>query len=221
MSKLIIIIIIAIIAGAFYLEKRRGNNLSSVASRLGFTFFSGQHKLPDELGEIGFDLFTQGPPNIQNRMTGYSNDREMTIFDFSYIATEGDEGINDIPVGDEEIMETRNQSVIWVRQKKVLPDFDFSPKRIHKRTVGARFGLTQVTLDGQNNFNRQYTLLGRDTEKLRQLFSQQLIDQLAARPNLVIESRGQDLLFYRFAQRHDPKVIPGFLQEVETLLELL
>ncbi len=118
-------------------------------------------------------------------------------------------------------MESRSQSVIWVRLKKTLPEFDLSPRRIHKRTVAARFNLGQVTFDGQSAFNQQFSLLGRDGEKLRQLFSQKLIDQLASLPNLVIESRGHDLLFYRFEERPDPKSIPGFLQEVEGLLALL
>ncbi|MES9882276.1 MAG: hypothetical protein ABW185_15500 [Sedimenticola sp.] len=77
-----------------------------------------------------------------------------------------------------------------------------------------------MTLDGQNSFNQQFTLLGRDGAKLRQLFSAKVINQLASRPNLVIESRGQDLLFYRFDQRPVPASIPDFVQDVETLLEL-
>jgi hypothetical protein len=222
MSKIIfIIIVVAIIAGAIYYEKRRGDNMSMLAKRLGFVFSPGQHPLPDELDNVGFDLFTQGPPNVKNRMQGTRGDREVTIFDFTYTATSAGEGQREYPVADDfNSVETRSQSVIWIRSQQPLPDFDLSPSRMHRRSVAARFGLHLLTFDGRNAFNQQHTLLVRDSQKVRTLFNDKVFDYLTEHPQLVVESRGRDALFYRFAQLPDAQSIPQFLEDAEGLLEL-
>ncbi|MCB1752750.1 MAG: hypothetical protein KDI74_13595 [Gammaproteobacteria bacterium] len=223
MSKIVfIIIVVVIIVGAIYYEKQRGDDLSITAKRLGFDFQPGQHRLPAELEQVGFDLFTQGPPNIRNRMQGIKGGRDVTIFDFTYNASSAGEGQRGYPVADDfNSVETRSQSVIWIRSGSSLPDFDLSPSRIHRRSVGQRFGLQRVTFDGRNSFNQQFTLLARDDQKTRVLFKDAVFDYLADHPHLVFESRGRDVLFYRFEKLPEPDSIPRFLEEAEALLELL
>jgi len=223
MSKLLIVLaFIVIIVGAIYFEKRRGNDMRAAADRLGFSFHPGQHRLPDALDSIGFDLFTQGPPNIKNRMQGQRNGRSISLFDFTYTASSSGEGQRDFPLADDQQgLESRSQSVIWIHSDRMLPDFDLSPARIHKRNVASRFGLSQVTLDGKHEFNQDYILLARDSGRTRKLFSDELIGYLQSHPGLVMESRGGDSLFYRFEKLPDPKSIPGFLGQAEELLDLL
>lgn len=222
MSKIVfIIIVVIVIAGAIYYEKRRSDGMSMIAKRLGFEFFPGQHRLPSELDKVGFDLFTQGPPNIRNRIQGSQNGRSVTIFDFTYTASSAGEGQRNYPIADDfRGLETRSQSVIWIRSQQSLPDFDLSPSRIHRRTVASRMGLNLITFDGRNSFNDQHTLLVRDERKVRALFNEQVFAFLAEHPHLVFESRGQDALFYRFEKLPDPGSIPDFLHQAETLLEL-
>ena len=222
MSKIIfIIVVIAVIVGAIYYEKRRGDNFSMLAKRLGFDFFPGQHKLPDELDKVGFDLFTQGPPNIRNRIRGVRGNRDITIFDFTYTASSASEGQRGYPMADDfKSVETRSQSVIWIRSQQTLPDFDLSPSRIHMRSVASRFGLHRLTFDGQSAFNDQHTLLVRDDQKVRALFDERIFAYLAEHPRLVFESRGRDALFYRFEKLPEPDSIPQFLEDAEGLLDL-
>ncbi len=208
--------------GALYFEFKRGNELEKVAKGMGFVFHSGLHAVPVALQELGFDLFTQGPPNIKNRMEGTRDDRQVTILDFTYRALTAGEGQTGYPVADDHSgMEDRSQSVIWLKSSATLPDFDLSPTRIHKRTAGARFGLTRLTFDGRNDFNQQYVLLVRNAQQVRRLFSDKLIAFLIKHPGLVFESRGNDSLFYRFEDRIDPQAIPGFLEEVLNLMRIL
>jgi hypothetical protein len=122
---------------------------------------------------------------------------------------------------DHQGMETRSQSVIWVRRNPPLPDFDLSPSRIHKRTVAARQGLQRLTFDGSAEFNDRYVLLVRDQERVRPLFTPEVQEYLLAHPGLVFESRGEDALFYRFGKRAEPKGVPLFLDEVQALLSLV
>ncbi|MCP3867505.1 MAG: hypothetical protein GY703_05285 [Gammaproteobacteria bacterium] len=219
---LIVLIFVLIVAGAIFYEKRRGDDMETVAGRLGFTFHGGQHRLPGELDEAGFDLFTQGPPNIKNRMVGRRGEREVTLFDFHYKALSSGEGQRGFQVADDhDSIERRSQGVVWFRSQSKLPDFDLSPKRIHMRNVGSRFGLGQVTFDGASGFNQEYNLLARDAQKMRTLFTDQVMTFLADHPGIVLESRGQDVLFYRFEKLPKPRDIPRFLEEGETLLDLL
>ena len=223
MTKFIIIaVFVFIVLGAIYFEKRRGDDMAAVAGRLGFSFQPGQHKLPGELSQAGFDLFTQGPPNIKNRMQGHRNGREITLFDFHFDATSSGEGQQNLPVMDDQnSVERRSQSVVWLRSDSSLPDFDLSPGSTHKRSVGQRFGLTRVTFDGQDAFNRQFVLLARDAGKMREIFTDRVLDYLAGHPDTVLESRGRDTLYYRFRKLSDPKAVSGLLEEAESLLDLL
>lgn len=223
MTKYIIIaVFVIIVLGAIYFEKRRGDDMATVAGRLGLSFQKGQHRLPQDLSRVGFDLFTQGPPNIKNRMQGHRNGREVTLFDFHYDATTSGEGQQDVPVMDDRnSVERRSQSVVWFRSDSALPDFDLSPGNTHKRSVGQRFGLTRVTLDGQEAFNRQFVLLARDAGKMREIFTDRVLDYLSGHPDTVLEARGRDTLFYRFGKLSDPKAFPELLERAEGLLDLL
>ena len=222
MVKLIIIVFILILIGAIYFEFRRGSEMEKVAKAMSFDFHRGLQTVPVELEKLQFDLFTQGPPNIKNRMEGTRDDRQVTIFDFTYRALTAGEGQVGYPVMDDYSgLEDRSQSVIWLRSTATLPDFDLSPTRIHNRNTGARFGFHRLTFDGRNDFNDQYILLVRSAEQVRDIFSDELIAYLIQHPGLVYESRGNDSLFYRFEDQVDPALIPEFLEEVLTLMKII
>ncbi len=87
--------------------------------------------------------------------------------------------------------------------------------------VGQRFGLTRVTFEGQEAFNRQFVLLARDAVKMREIFTDRVLDYLSGNPDTFLESRGRDTLFYRFGKLSNSKAVPDFLEEAEGLLDLL
>jgi hypothetical protein len=223
MSKIVFIIIVAIIiAAAIYYEKRRSDGMSEAARKLGFDYQAGQHALPQALDAAGFDLFTQGPPNIRHRLSGNRNGREMALFDFTYTASSAGEGQREYPVVDDyKSIEDRAQTVIWVHSQNALPDFDLSPSKLHRRTVAGRFGLNRVTLDGENEFNQSHILLARDSERMRALFRQPLLQYLQRHPRIVVEARGESVLVYRFEKLTEPSAIIAFIDEAEELLRLL
>lgn len=222
MAKIAIIIIALIVAFAIYFEMRRGKEMARIADRLGFTFHAGQHRLPEALDRVGFDLFTQGPPNVKNRMEGERNGRRITLLDFTYEAHAAREGSRDVPVQDDHYLrETRVQSVVWIRSDVVLPDFDLSPSSSHLRQVAGRFDLTQVSFDGRPEFNRDFALLAREPESVRRLFTGRVIDYARKHPEMVVEARGRDTLFYRFRQLPGPDALPGFIAEAEGFLDAI
>lgn len=221
LKALIVIVIILIVAGGFYFESRRSNDLGQLAKQMGLNFQAGQQQMPAVLKSSDFDLFTQGASNINNWMSGSLKGHQIGIFGFSYTASTSGEGDAILPVNeDQNSTERRNQSVIWIGTEKKYPDFDLSPKRIHIRTVASRFGLSPITFDGDPEFNKHFVLLARDSNQVTQLFSESARKQLMAHPGLAIESRGNNLLFYRHGERLSPKDIPQFVAEVETLIKL-
>ncbi|MCP3666095.1 MAG: hypothetical protein GY696_26950 [Gammaproteobacteria bacterium] len=222
LKAVVVIIILLIIAGVFYYESQRSNDLKQLAKQLGLDFQGGQQPLPAVLQNTNFDLLAQGPTNINNWMSGSIKSHQIGLFGFSYNASTSGEGEAVLPLNDDQnSIERRTQSVIWIGSEKNYPDFDLSPKFSHNRTVATRFGLQPVIFDGNPEFNKHFVLLARDSNRVSHLFSDLVRKQLLDHPGLVIESRGKNLLFYRHAERLSPKDIPQFLSEVEKLMESL
>ncbi|MCP4993821.1 MAG: hypothetical protein GY934_08555 [Gammaproteobacteria bacterium] len=222
LKAVVIVIIILIIAGVFYFESQRSNDLKQLAKQLGLNFKGGQQPLPAVLQNTNFDLLAQGPTNINNWMSGSIKSHQIGLFGFSYNASTSGEGEAVLPLNDDQnSIERRSQSVIWIGTEKNYPDFDLSPKQSHDRTVATRFGLHSVTFDGDSEFNKHFVLLARDNNRVSHLFSERVRKQLLDHPGMVIESRGNNLLFYRHAERLSPRDIPQFLSEVEKLVEIL
>lgn len=223
MTKIAILIIIAlIIAAGVYTELQRGNNLAQAAKRLGLDFTAGLQPIPPELESPGFDLLVQGNSEIGNRMSGTRQGYGLDIFDYSYDASSAGDGFASHPAADDQMgMERRNQTVIHLRSTLLFPDFDVSPSRGHQRQVAARFGFSPLVLEEDRPFNQDYRLLTRDSQRCRALFTAEVRTFLLNHPGLVVEGRGQDLLFYRFSQRLKAKQLQSFLQEVEELAGLL
>ena len=221
MTKMIIIaIIVLLVAAGLYLEFTRGNRLSATASSLGLGFKAGVQKIPQEIAAAKFDLLEQGDANLHNLMEGEYNGYPVAIFDYSYHASVSGEGFGSKAVEDDQMgVENRSQSVVWWRTAKSLPMFDVSPAKGHMRTTAARFGLTALGFDN-DSFSETTTLLVRDTEAGRALFQQPLRDMIQD-SGLVIESRGDALLFYRFEQRLKANQLEGFLAEVETIAKAI
>lgn len=223
MTKLLIaLVILAIIAGAFYFERKRTRGMAAIASKLGYAFHNQAQKIPAELAQQEFDLFTQGGQKIRNRMDGEIQGLPVSVFDFSYQAYTAGEGSRSQPVADDQQgMETRSQSVVWLKLRQPLPDFDLSPTRIHQRTAAGRHGLSRVTFDNDREFNQDYNLLARDGVKVRALFSEHLRSRLSGQPGMVMEARGAHALFYRFEDRVSPDSVPELVRQIEALVPLL
>ncbi len=222
-KTLFVVIVVAVIAAAIYYERRRGDAMEGIAQRLGLQYQAGRDRLPGELLDAGFDLFTQGPPLLRFYLEGEENGDTLALFEFTYNAAPGGEGEAEMPLQDDQVgIERRAQTVLWIHRHGSLPDFDLAPATgIHQRRVAGRFGFVPVTFDGERAFNQTYLLLGRDAGRLRRLFDGPLRDYLLQHPGLVVEARGQDLLIYRFGELVAPKRLPDFLQQGRELAALL
>jgi hypothetical protein len=210
-----------VIVGSFLVfERQRRDALGQVAAELGFAFTGGQHRLPEPLDRAGFYLFTQGPPQILNRLDGERAGYRVSIFGFGYSAATGEEGSRELPVGDVGKVENRLQTVVWL-SRPVLPDFDLSPTRHMLRRVGAMFSMQPFGFDGQPAFRDRWLLYVRDQSTGRRFFVPKVLAALAEDPGWFVEGRGDQWLVYRLSHRVPPGEIDAYLDRAIGLVNLI
>ena len=156
-----------------------------------------------------------------NIMQGAKGIYRVTLLEYFFDAAFGDEGDRYLPNSDDDSqVEHHAQLVAWVRSEALsLPEFDLSPARGPIRSAAARAGYLPLSFDGAPEFNRAFRLAGRDAQALRKVFTRQLRDLLLQHPGWVIESRGDQWLFYQPDQRTDSKAIPLWLDEINGFLD--
>ncbi len=221
MKIILIILFICIIVGFFLYEKKRGNELAQFAQQAGFSLQKGRQPLPEGLDEAGFYLFTQGAPYAANIMQGTRDNHQITFLEYFFDAAFGDEGDRYLPNSDNDSqVDNHAQLVAWVRSGTLrLPEFDLSPADSPIRSAAARSGYLSVSFDNASDFNTAFRLAGRDALALRSIFNQQLRSFLLQHPNWIIESRGEQWLFYQPDQRTSSGDIPGWLDEIRQFLD--
>ncbi|MEL0583802.1 MAG: hypothetical protein AAES65_02815 [Candidatus Thiodiazotropha sp. (ex. Lucinoma kazani)] len=60
-----LIIVAAILIGAWYFESQQREGLDKIANSIGFVLEPGQQRLADSLDSVNFYLFNQGQPLVQ------------------------------------------------------------------------------------------------------------------------------------------------------------
>lgn len=221
MKILFIVLLVCIVVGFFLYEKKRGDELAQFAQQAGFSLQKGQQRLPKALDEAGFYLFTQGSPHAMNTMHGNRGIYQITLLEYFYASAFGDEGDRYLPNSDNDSqVENHAQLVAWIQSESLnLPEFDLSPVRGPIRSAAARAGFPPVSFDGATEFNSRFRLAGRDAQALRGVFSNQLRNLLLKHPDWVIESRGNQWLFYQPDQRTDSNAILNWLEEIILFLD--
>jgi hypothetical protein len=214
-----------VIVGAFlYFEAQRRDALAGVAAQLGMTFTGGLQRLPADLDNAGFYLFTQGAPECLNLMQGEHRGYRVALFGYGYDAPKGEEGSRDVPLGDAGQIERRLQTVLWVQTPgrpagQTPAALDLSPTRGSLRRVAERYHLSPVILDHHPGFRDLYQLYGRDPEAVAGAFGRTVLDVLVADPGWFIEARGDQWLVYRIQERVAPDEMTAFLDRGLDLLQ--
>ena len=223
MGLWIFITVALVIVGIFVVsESQRRDALARVASDMGLAFVPGQHRLPREIDGAGFYLFTQGQPDILNRLHGERAGYRVSIFGFGYDAGFGEEGSRELLTADDGQIDQRLQTVVWLRKPgQRLADFDLSPTGGPMRRTGPAVGLGGVGIDGHAAFRARYVLAGRDGGAVRRMFDPAVLDAFADDPGWIIEGRGDQWLVYRLEHRVPARQVPAYLDQAIGLIERL
>jgi hypothetical protein len=202
------LVAVVAIAIASTLERQRREQLQAAAARIHFSF-SPQVE-PSLLETLGlFHLFSQGHSRrIRNVMRGHVGDVVVTLFDYRY--TTG---------GGKHSRIHRQTVALFETERLQLPLFILRPEHLLHKIAGT-FGYQDIDFESNSTFSDAYLLQGRDEDRIRGLFDEQVLAFYTRHSNLFTEGGGQRLVHYQAHRRIDPERIEDFLQQGLDVLAL-
>ncbi len=195
----VILFIVAIFGITFYLEKKRRDELSAAARRMGFSFNPG----PD--GSVlysasGFDIFKRGHSQaVSNVMAGETDGIKLTIFDYKYT------------VGYGKHSSTYSQTVTVAEvPNAVLPKFSLGPESIFHK-IGEIVGFKDIDFPGNKGFSDKYLLKGSDEAAVRAVFKPETMRFFESMKDVLnVEAEGGRMAIYRMSKHVKPEDISKF-----------
>jgi hypothetical protein len=189
-----------------FIEKKRTEELELIAKKLGFSF-SKSGRESTESTHKNFELFSLGhSKELKNEMWGKDLDFTFSIFGYSYRTGHGQNTM------------LYNQTVLSLQCKDLnLPKFDLKPEdTIYK--IAQIFGYQDIDFEAFPFFSKKYLLRGDDENKVRELFSPDVIKYFEQNQNICVESQGSNLIFYKKSKRSEPEEIHTFYKDGRTAL---
>ena len=136
-------------------------------------------------------------PSLQ---LGYSEDFEVRILE--YMVASG--------------QHADHQTVICFQSPQLnLPRFQLGPEGWgHK--IGSKLGYQDIDFESHLTavgFSKKYLLRGKDEQKIRALFTDEVLAFFAGQDNVYVEGFSSHLCFYRASKLIEPEDIPAFMKE--------
>jgi len=183
-------------------EKRRVEEVRTVAGAMGFTFqeLAPADALISSLGSL--PLFDRG----HSRRSLYALDGEIAgtpvvLMDYRYVTGSGKNH------------QIHTQTVaVFTRLGRGLPELELCPEHILHR-IGQVFGYQDIDFDTNEEFSRQYLLRGPDESAIRAAFGPEVLAFLAGQPGWSVQAREGRLAVFREGKRAKPPTLPAFLAD--------
>ena len=202
--------ILVVIGVVYQREKQRTEQFKLVAAQMGLSFDPmGDSALMEKLS--GFHLFSQGrSTQIRNMLHGVSGQfgitEEVGIFGYRYT------------IGGGQYSRTSRQSVIYFRSPQLnLPQFALRPVNLFRRIDVHQ----DIDFDSYPTFSANYLLSSNDEQKVREVFTHEVLAFFEAQEEEVsTEGDGDQLIFYRGRKRIKPEDVRAFMEEGLQVLRL-
>jgi hypothetical protein len=199
-------LLVAVVVGGVFLsmylwEKKRTEKMALAAAEMGMPFYpKGDDALVGELEN--FQLVKQGrSKKTRNMLHGESSNVEVGIFDYRYT------------VGFGKNSRTDKQTVVYFQSAALdCPDFALRPERFFHK-VGSLFGYQDFDFESHPKFSSNYILRGTSEYRIREVFTDAILDSFEDHPGLCVEGQGSRLIFYRTSKRIKPEDLRSFLNE--------
>ncbi|WP_444995316.1 hypothetical protein [Aliikangiella sp. IMCC44359] len=191
------------------LEKDRSNNISKIASSMGFKFEAKPEK-GYHTQYSHFQLFSEGhTKKVKNLMFRRSQNSQKTIFGYQYTTSSGKNST------------IHRYTVVSIKDPEyVFPDFDLRPEHIFHK-IGKVFGYQDINFDTHVGFSKKYLLQGSNEVAIRKLFNPELLNYLEAAEKICVEARDKQIIFYRPYKRLAPEEIDPFYQQAKKCYQVL
>ncbi len=201
--------ILAIVAFAFWSEKKRREELKTAASRMGFSFSPKKDaNLPAAIGNMS--IFTKGyGRKAYNIMKGEMNRVHWTVFDYKYT------------VGGGKSSHTYSQTVASAQLRDTgLPKFTLGPESFFHK-IGDMLGYKDIDFDSNPGFSKRYLLKGPDEREIRKLFTMDVLHYFEKRTGTInVETDKNTIIVYTSGRRADPKDLRAFITGASEVVNL-
>ena len=198
----LVVLLVLLIGGALYLQKKRSDKIEAAARALGFTFRRWATK-EDKALIVGSHLAKAGYARSVHNVLQASDPAELTMFLFDYSYAIGHIKDHDRSIG---------QTIIRMHSPLLrLPPFSISPENTFSE-IGKFFGDSDISFSEVPEFSRTYLLRGPDEAAVRQLFNSSIIQFFEQERDLTVEAAGDLMFLYRYN-----KIVKA--EEMETFVE--
>ena len=206
-------IIAAILGGLYFLRvgklaEQRSKKFKNLAEQMGMEF-----SVEDEW-DIGaslsaFDLFWEADiTNVlsgDSEQLGYGEAFEVTVLECRNVIQTADNS-----------RKTIVQTVICFHSPQLsLPDFSMRPEKWHHK-LRSKLGYQDIDFESHPTaveFSKKYLLRGKDEQKIRALFTDEVLAFFAGQDKICVEGFSSHLCFYRARKLIEPEDIPAFMKE--------
>lgn len=192
-------------------DTKRGNEMQSAATQIGFSFSPNA-----ELSAIpffsNFELFEGSPVKFENLMTGNLNGHNAAIFDLVYRNVSGRAGSG---------ATTSRQTMCVIDSNKLnLPEFYLRPEGVLEKVLNA---VDQIDIDfyERPDFSKKFLLYGKHAPVLRQLFTAPILDFFEKNPNICAFGNGNFLFVYQSRTLSPAAQIQNWLRLLSFLSNLI
>jgi hypothetical protein len=198
------------IIALFQYEKQRSKKLKEFAEHMGMKFSEkGDSALRESLSL--FDLFKESQiTNVlhgDSEQLGYGEEFKVRILECSYVVASGEHGTKTI---------VQTQTVICFHSPQLsLPRFGVRPEEWHHK-LRSKLGYQDIDFESHPTaveFSKKYLLRGKDEQKIRALFTDEVLAFFAGQDKICVEGFSSHLCFYRARKLIEPEDIPAFMKE--------
>lgn len=211
LSPAVIATVLTVIATVLWLflrhQKERTAQFKQISDRMGFLFYpKGDDAFLENLA--GLHLFSQGHSKKVNNLLhgvsgqlGATDQVEVGIFAYRYVTGGGQHS------------RAVRQTVIAFRSPQLhLPEIALRPQNLFHR-IGGVFGYQDIDFDAHPKFSKKYLLRGNDEQKIREVFTHELLAFFETEEGISVEAGGDQLIFYRGGKRIRPEDVRSFMEE--------
>lgn len=184
-------------------ERHRSSELRTVARHMGFQFLGNT---PSSILRSNFKL-AKDKGKIRNLLKGERDDIQIEVFGHE-VSTGSDEGDT----------ATTTTIVAFRSASLELPRFELYPKGTFSK-VATAFGAQDIDFAQQPAFSGKFVLKG-DEDRIRTVFTKEVMDFLSARPKVSAEGSGQSFIYFVDGKRASPGDLESFVDEGLGLVRL-
>jgi len=199
-------------------SEQRTKEFKRISEQLGMTFSARVKGRAKDRATPPVPLFYEGHSRVitnmlhgDSELLGFAEEFEVRIFAYEFT------------VGSGKSSSTWMQSVICFQSPQLnLPKFQLRPEHFFDK-IGSKLGYQDIDFESHPTaveFSKKYLLRGKDEQKIRALFTDEVLAFFAGQDKICVEGFSSHLCFYRARKLIEPEDIPEFMKNGFKMFQL-